>query len=92
MHTKKPDPYNGTLIKRTTQRKEEADEKENKEGEYKLTLRATEKELREEEAVVEGRRNEGENAHTLRVKEGVRKILHYRNLYAFLGHVAEDLI
>lgn len=85
IHNKEKQPYQGTYIRRLAER-------DNKENNAQLTSMPTEKDIKEEEPDLQTEHKVLEMARAERVRNNSRLILHHRNLYAFLGHLAEDLI
>jgi hypothetical protein len=76
-------PYQGTYIRRISER-------ENKENvvDLKTLPTKTEKEIKEEEEDPRAEAKLKEVARAERVRTSCAAILHERNLYAFLGHLA----
>ena len=87
INNKEKTPYQGTYIRRVSER-------ENKENmaEMKTLPTKTEKEIKEEEPDPRAEVKLLEAAKIERIRKNCALILHERNVYAFLGHIAEDLI
>jgi hypothetical protein len=85
IHSKEKPPYQGTYIRRLAER-------DNKENQKQLTSMPTEKDIKDEEPDLQTDHKLSEIASAERVRRNSRLVLHHRNLYAFLGHLAEDLI
>lgn len=87
IHTREQAPYSGALIRRQAERTN----KENNLDLRELPTK-TEKELKEEEDDPQALKKEEEAARAERIRRNCKLLLHHRNVYAFLGHLAEEVV